>query len=216
MKYSGLMLDFGGVILKTPFEMHRLVEKKLNFKENTLNWYGPFDPKSDLLWLKMQANKISEQDYWREKSRLIGNLIGKRWTLRDYMTCCYHGFQESDIIRKEAREAIIKVKESGLSVGILTNEIEYFHGKEWMDALDILKNVEYLVDGSRTKVLKPNYRAYQFAIESSGLNANEIIFIDDQIRNVDGAKKSRLHALYFDVTEPAQAFKIALDLLGVC
>ena len=28
MKYSGLMLDFGGVILKTPFEMHRLVEKK--------------------------------------------------------------------------------------------------------------------------------------------------------------------------------------------
>ena len=99
MKYSGLMLDFGGVILKTPFEMHRLVEKKLNFKENTLNWYGPFDPKSDLLWLKMQANKISEQDYWREKSRLIGNLIGKRWTLRDYMTCCYHGFQESNIIR---------------------------------------------------------------------------------------------------------------------
>ena len=85
-----------------------------------------------------------------------------------------------------------------------------------MDALDILKNVEYLVDGSRTKVLKPNYRAYQFAIESSGLNANEIIFIDDQIRNVNGAKKSRLHALYFDVTEPAQAFKIALDLLGVC
>ena len=31
MNYSGLMIDFGGVILKTPFELHRAVEKKIRF-----------------------------------------------------------------------------------------------------------------------------------------------------------------------------------------
>ena len=71
MKYSGLMLDFGGVILKTPFELHRIVENKINIPEGTLNWYGPFDAKSDRLWQKMQADKITEQDYWRERSKLV-------------------------------------------------------------------------------------------------------------------------------------------------
>ena len=144
MKYLGLMLDFGGVILKTPFEMHRLVEKKLGVANNTLTWYGPFDPDSDLLWIKMQKDEITEQDYWHEKSKLVGKLAGENWNLRDYMTCCYHGFEENDIIRKEAVTTIRKVKDHGFSVGILTNEIEYFHGRVWMDELNILKDCQPL------------------------------------------------------------------------
>ena len=215
MKYLGLMLDFGGVILKTPFEMHRFVEKKLGIANNTLTWYGPFDPDSDLLWRKMQKDEITEQDYWHEKSKLVGKLAGENWNLRDYMTCCYHGFEENDIIRKEAVTTIRKVKDHGFSVGILTNEIEYFHGREWMDELNILKDMEYLIDGTKTKVLKPSHMAYQIAIKSSGINAKKIIFIDDQIRNVLGARKVGLHALHFDVTDPGTVYQTALNLLGV-
>ena len=106
MKYSGLLLDFGGVILKTPFEMHRLVERKLNLPKNSLDWYGPFDPQSDLIWRKMQADEITEQNYWKKKSLLIGELVGEKWTLRDYMNCCYQGFSEDKIIRVEAKNLI--------------------------------------------------------------------------------------------------------------
>ena len=215
MNYSGLMLDFGGVILKTPFEMHRAVENKLNLPENSLNWYGPFEPQSDLLWRKMQADEITEQDYWKQKSLDVGQLIGGKWSLRDYMNCCYHGFSEDQIIRIEATELLAKLKRNDISVGILTNEIEYFHGKDWMDNLAILKEVKYLIDGSRTKVLKPDPEAYEIAVRSSGFNKNEIIFIDDQIRNVNGARKIGLYGLHFDVTKPEESFRPALDLLGL-
>jgi len=215
MKYLGLMLDFGGVILKTPFEMHRLVEKKLGLQTNTISWYGPFNPDSDLLWKKMQNDEITEQEYWIEKSRFIGKMIGENWNLRDYMTCCYHGFSEGDIIRKEAINAIKKVKEYGLSIGILTNEIEYFHGKEWMSNLEILDTVEYLIDGTNTKILKPSSKAYKIAIKASRLEADKIIFIDDQIRNINGAEKVGLYALHFDVKNPNNAYKKALSLLGI-
>ncbi|MBH10554.1 MAG: HAD family hydrolase [Candidatus Marinimicrobia bacterium] len=215
MKYSGLMLDFGGVILKTPFEMHRLVEKKLGIKNNTLSWYGPFNPESDLLWEKMQNDEITEQEYWIEKSKIIGDLINKKWTLRDYMTCCYHGFNENDIIREEAVTTIKKIKDYGYQVGILTNEIEYFHGKDWMDNIQILKEVEYLIDGSITKSLKPSSKAYEIAIKASGLDTKEIIFIDDQLRNVHGAKNMGMHSIHFDVRNPMIAYQKALTLLKI-
>ena len=163
----------------------------------------------------MHNDDITEQEYWIEKSRSIGKMIGENWSLRDYMTCCYHGFSEGDIIRKEAINAIKKVKEYGLSIGILTNEIEYFHGKEWMSNLEILDTVEYLIDGTNTKILKPSSKAYKIAIKASGLEADKIIFIDDQIRNINGAEKVGLYALHFDVKNPNNAYKKALSLLGI-
>ena len=214
MKFSGLMLDFGGVILKTPFELHQIVEKKLNIPAGTLDWFGPFNPKSDLLWQKMQKDKITEQDYWREKSKWVGSIIGENWTLRDYMTCCYHDVPENMIIRKELRQLVYRVK-NNFSIGILTNEIEYFHGREWMDNLEILKIMDYLIDGSNTKVLKPNIKAYKIAIEASGLDPKEIIFIDDQIRNVRGAQKTGLHAIQFDVQNPSRIVKNVMQLFDL-
>ena len=82
-----------------------------------------------------------------------------------------------------------------------------------MESLAILKEVKYLVDGSRTKILKPDSKAYEIAIDLSGLNKNEIIFIDDQVRNVNGAKKIGLSAIHFDVTKPEESFNSALKLL---
>tara|TARA_B100000029_G_scaffold510458_2_gene601991 strand:+ start:55 stop:705 length:651 start_codon:yes stop_codon:yes gene_type:complete len=212
MAYSGLMLDFGGVILKTPFEMHRLVEKKLNLPNHSLNWYGPFDPYSDLLWQRMQADEITEQDYWKSKSLEVGKLTREKWSLRDYMNCCYRGFDEEEIIREEAKALVSEVKKWNISVGILTNELEYFHGIEWMDSLKILNEMDYLVDGSKTKILKPNPKAYEIAIEESGLKKKEIIFIDDQRRNVKGANDINLFTIHFDVTSPKTSFESALTL----
>ena len=111
MKYLGLMLDFGGVILKTPFEMHRLVEKKLGVANNTLTWDGPFDPDSDLLWIKMQKDEITEQDYWHEKSKLVGKLAGENASK-------YCNENTLNLINEEAAAQIIRK-----ATNILKNKI---------------------------------------------------------------------------------------------
>ena len=75
-----LVLDFGGVVTKTLFETHALTEQALGLKPGTLAWRGPFDPADDPLWRSMQADAISERDYWKARTRAIGALVGEDWT----------------------------------------------------------------------------------------------------------------------------------------
>ena len=52
-------------------------------------------------------------------------------------------------------------------------------------------------------------------MEALGLRASEIVFVDDQARNVEGARKAGLAAVKFDVTRPAESFAEAERLLGL-
>ena len=66
---QGLILDFGGVVTRTLFETHDLSEAALGLAPGTLTWRGPFDPDNDPLWQDMQADRISERDYWMRRTR---------------------------------------------------------------------------------------------------------------------------------------------------
>ena len=61
---QALILDFGGVISRTLFETHDLTERSLSLPPGTLQWRGPFDVEHDPLWRDMQADRITERDYW--------------------------------------------------------------------------------------------------------------------------------------------------------
>ena len=74
-----LILDFGGVISRTLFETHGLSEQALGLPCGTLRWRGPFDTATDPLWCDMQADKISERDYWLARTREVGQLVGEDW-----------------------------------------------------------------------------------------------------------------------------------------
>jgi FMN phosphatase YigB (HAD superfamily) len=54
--------------------------------------------------------------------------------------------------------------------------------------------------------LKPDPRAYWLGCEALGLIPDQILFIDDQSRNIDGAGRVGLDALWFDVMQPALSF----------
>ena len=80
--HKALVLDFGGVISRTLFETHALSEAALGLPTGTLTWRGPFDPQTDALWRAMQADEISERDYWTRRTREVGRLLGEDWQER--------------------------------------------------------------------------------------------------------------------------------------
>ena len=51
---KALIFDFGGVISRTLFETHAMSERQLGLPAGTFSWLGPFNPKGDKLWMKMQ------------------------------------------------------------------------------------------------------------------------------------------------------------------
>lgn len=55
-----LLFDFGGVVIKTPFEMLHRVESP--------SWFGPFDSAADALWQEMRGGRISEREYWHRRA----------------------------------------------------------------------------------------------------------------------------------------------------
>ena len=211
---KALLLDFGGVVSVTMFERHAQTEQALGLAPGTLTWRGPFDPQSDALWRDMSADKIAEREYWRRRAVEVGRLLGEDWdTLMLFRRT--HGSNPNLNVRPEAFDIVRKAKAAGRRVGILSNELELFYGRETIDNLDVLKLMDCLIDATHTHILKPDPRAYALGAEAIGLPASEIVFVDDQARNVEGARKAGLAAVHFDVTRPGDSFAEAERLLDL-
>jgi putative hydrolase of the HAD superfamily len=209
----GLLLDFGGVISITLFERHRTTERLLGLAAGALDWRGPFAPEADTLWRDMLAGRISERDYWAIRARETGCLVGEDWTMLDLIARA-RGPDPNLHVRPEAVATIARVRAGGIRVGILSNELELFYGREMMDALDVLKDIDAIVDATHTKILKPDPRAYALGLEALGTRAEDTVFVDDQFRNVKGARRAGFQVVAFDVTRPADSFAEAERLLA--
>jgi len=212
---KALLLDFGSVISTSLFERHRLIEEMLNIPKGTLTWQGTFNPESDELWMSMLRDEITERDYWNKRSKEIGTLAGyKNWKVVDMLKAICPK-DTTKILRPKALEIMDTTKAAGLKIGILTNEVELFNGKEWVDSLPFRHDMDCWVDATHTKILKPDKRSYQFAIDALYLQPHEILFVDDQIRNIAGAVKVGLRTLHFDITQPEACFNYMEEVLNL-
>lgn len=204
--FDGLLLDVGAVLVRTPFEMHRVAESRYGLPPGSLTWMGPYDPATDPLWRKMRAGKVSELDYWRRRAEETERRAGRAGGLRDYMAICYGGPQ-TEFVRPEARALVEDARAAGLRLGILTNETELLQGREWVERVDILQAVDACVDASVTGVLKPDPGAYGLALDALGLPPERVLFVDDQPVNVAGAEAVGIPAVHFDPTDVPGSFR---------
>lgn len=210
-----LVLDFGGVVTKTLFETHALTEQALDLAPRTLTWRGPFDPDSDPLWRSMQADEISERDYWSIRTREVGKLVGEDWQAMQTFVRRARGAEPAAVVRPEADAAIRCANQNGIRLAILSNELDLFYGADFRGRLPLLAMFEAIVDATHTKILKPDPRAYQAACVALDLPANACVFVDDQKRNVDGAIAAGMKTVHFDVASPAKSYAEALAFFGI-
>lgn len=212
---QALVLDFGGVISRTLFETHALSEQALGLPPGTLDWRGPFDPAGDALWRAMQAEEISERDYWLSRSREVGALLGEDWQRMEQLVQRARGADVDAVIRPEAVAAIRAAKAAGRRLAILSNELDLFYGEGFSQRLPLLQDFDLVVDASYTQILKPAAAAYELCLQGLGLAAQDCVFVDDQLRNIEGGLRAGLHCVHFDVCRPAASFAKALALLQV-
>lgn len=213
MKAKTLVLDFGGVISKTLFETHDLSETALGLPPGTLTWKGPFDPDSDELWQRMQAGEISERDYWFQRAKEVGELVGKDWDSLPPFLNAVRGNDPTAVIRPEALAAIKAAKEAGCGLAILSNELDLFYGKDFRTKLPFLADFDLIVDATYTGILKPDPRAFDFILDGLSVKAADCVFVDDQMKNIRGAEACGMSTVPFDVTRPDASFARALTLL---
>ncbi|WP_282057779.1 HAD-IA family hydrolase [Lentibacter algarum] len=215
MNTRALILDFGGVISRTLFETHDLSEKALGLPNGSLTWQGPFAPEADPLWRAMQADEISERDYWKSRTAEVAKLVGQNWNEMSDFVRAARGADPGAVIRPEFRTTIAACKAAGVRLAILSNELDLFYGADFRDKLPFLKDFEVIVDATYTGILKPDARAYEQVLQELGLPAADCVFVDDQLRNIKGAEALGLPAVHFDVMAPSQSYAEALRLLDL-
>jgi putative hydrolase of the HAD superfamily len=212
---TALVLDFGGVISRMLFETHELSERALGLEPGTLTWKGPFDPATDPLWQAMQADQLSERDYWMTRTREVGRLLGEEWDRMETFVQRARGADVEAVIRPEAVSIICAAQAAGKKLAILSNELDLFYGTDFRRRLPLLQLFDVIVDATYTGILKPDPRAYAAVTDALGLPASECVFVDDQQRNADGGVRAGMQVVHFDVLQPAASFVKARELLGL-
>lgn len=198
---QGLLLDFGSVISVSMFERHPQTEEILDLPRGSLTWMGPMAPQTDSLWQAMQADEITEREYWERRAIEMGEAVGERnWDVLTMLTRIRQ-VDPNAVVRPEMKRLIKTARADGIEVGILTNELELFYGKEFLSRMDILDEFEIIIDATHNGILKPDPRSYAMAIEAMDLPAHDILFVDDQFRNIAGGFKAGLQTQYFDLRD---------------
>jgi putative hydrolase of the HAD superfamily len=188
-----LLLDFGGPVLLTPFELIGKAEETLG----PLSWRGPFDTSTDPEYVRWQAGEMTEREYWSLRGAPHG------LDLRGLMSTFYEPAGDY-LVRPEMAALVERHRRAGRVVGVLTNDLHAFHGPEWMAGISVISEFDFIVDGSITGYLKPDPRAFQLALEAFGNpDPGDVVFVDDQRINVRGAEAVGLSTVFFDPTDPA-------------
>lgn len=214
MMPRALVLDFGGPVLLTPFEVVQGFERRLGLAPGTFEWGGPFDPAKDSLWRRMQADEFTEDEYWATRAEEVAAVTGGPG-VRAMMAHLYPADEIDSFIRRQARAAVWAAKAAGLRTAVLTNHLASYYDDDWISRVGFLNEVDVVIDGSRTSVLKPDPAAYRPILDALEIPAKAALFVDDQPRNIDGARAIGMAALLFDVTKPSESYRQVIQSLGV-
>ena len=210
-----LLLDFGGVCLLNPVELHDKATALLSLPMGTFEWLGPIDPATDELWRRMiDRDGVTERDYWDIRAREVGAAAGRELSVREYMTMLYEP-PTSEIIRPEAMATVLAAQAAEYGVSVLTNDMRAFHGREWEHGIEFLQIVDHIVDCSDTDILKPDPRAFSRAEDIIGTPAERMLFVDDQPGNVEGALDAGLEAMWFDIANAGASWAEVGRRLGL-
>jgi putative hydrolase of the HAD superfamily len=163
----------------------------------------------------MQADRITERDYWHYRTAEVSALIGQNWTAMSDFVRAARGADPDAVIRPEFRTTIATARAAGIRLAILSNELDLFYGADFRDKLPFLADFDVIVDATHTGVLKPDPAAYHLCLDQLGLPASACVFVDDQQRNITGAQSVGLQTVHFDVAQPARSYDQALHLLGL-
>lgn len=164
------LFDFGGVISTSPFEAFTRYEIENDLPENFLRGLNATDPDTNA-WARHERNELTfEQfcDAYEAEARAAGHTIDAR----EVIGCL------SGDIRHEMVEAIRRCHER-LRTGLITNNMAPMAQGDGSATSFIHELFDVVIESSIVGVRKPDQRIYEIACEQLGVDADEIVFLDD-------------------------------------
>lgn len=189
MKTRAVFFDLGGVIVRTEFQAPRqhLAERLGMEYEDLVRLV--FESETSRT---ASIGAISEDEHWLAVARRLKR-PNEADALRDE-------FFAGDVIDRALVDFIRSLRprwKTGLISNAWSGLRAYLVEKKFDDAFDSL------VISAEAGVMKPKAEIYQMALGQLGVSANEALFVDDFIENVEGARALGMAAIHFQNPEQA-------------
>lgn len=172
---------------------------------------GPANPQAHqrMIELSQLPKSIYEENYWRHRLDYDrGTLNGQTYwqavartasTTLDQTTI--ECLIEQDILLWTDLNPIMlrwvtQVQASGLRTAILSNMGEELLG-HMRQNFAWLETFEHCTWSCELDIVKPEAAIYLHTLEKLGLRAEEALFLDDRLENVEGARHVGMHAMQF-------------------
>ncbi len=189
-----LISDFGGVLMRTrTADSRHALEQRLGLLPNTIEArvFG-----SDLS-LKAMCGEISEVAFWQQLERDLDlprfGMNGQKFQDQFFG----EDFLDEDLV------AFIRSTRPALKTGLISNTWdglrEVLHTR-----VPIANAFDVIVVSAEEKIMKPDPRIYHRALARLGVKAEEAIFLDDFIENIDAANALGMIGVHFRSTAQAQ------------
>lgn len=212
MKKGILILDVGGVIIKSPWELVKEQFRSTHLKDTRL--LGPFEQNSNTEYKKFITGEMSAANYWLFFSKIINSTIDEfnnsSNPIRDLIL-----FSPSPI-RKDLLSILKLFIEAGGEIITFSNGLYENLGREWWQQNGPIELVSKHFDCSLLGVLKPKSEAYDEIIkETKNYPKEKVLYLDDNPHYVKAALNLGINSKIFSITNQKQNEKTLMKFIGI-
>jgi HAD superfamily hydrolase (TIGR01509 family) len=123
--------------------------------------------------------------------------------------------------RKGVRTTLKRLKDKGISITFLTDTIvSPLRINKRLKAMGVLPYTDNIICSSIIGIHKPNKKAYDAAVEVSGLKKSELLFVGHAKDELDGAKRAGIKTIGYNLdpgaesTYSAKQFSDIIKIIG--
>ena len=187
-----LVWDLAGVLLHTvkgTFES--LLAERLDVPEQAV--YDAIRSETNNRW---DLGEIDDPSYYTWMLEYLGQPLSKMPIVEKFV--------RDDFYVHPQMLAAIRDYHKRYPTVLLTNFPSHLH--EFLRTVwNIEGTFDHVIASCDVKLLKPDPRMYQYALDQTGCRAEEAVFIDDREGNVLGAQSIGMHGIVFQNPEQAIA-----------
>jgi epoxide hydrolase-like predicted phosphatase len=187
-----VVFDYGGVLINPiTDQIGRLAERHGVSMEDLLHvLMGPRElSTSDHPWHRAERGEMAVAD--------MPDLVGP-WAAEKGIVLDGDEFdavlEGTFVVRKRVVESVRALRDAGYTTGLLTNSFKEF--RPVIEAAIDVRLFDHVIDSSDVHCRKPEPEIYAVTLACLGVMAGEVLYIDDFLANVEGARLAGWRAVH--------------------
>ena len=193
MSIRAVLFDLGGVIVRTEFQAPRqhLAERfGMDYEDIEKIVFGGGANGSAA---RATVGEITEEEHWHNVMKTLKRPASDYEKIRD-------DFFAGDVLDHAILDFLRSIKpkyKTGLISNAWSGLRNYILREKFDDAFD------YMIISAEVGAAKPDPKIFEIALEQLQVKANEAVFVDDFIENIEACQKVGLQGIRFKDAESA-------------